>query len=234
MQLIAASAQDLTAGSSPSQALELQFNTKRPNLYLDTLMGSSPGITDYLIHTPSGYIVEQNFAGPPVAGALVLGMSANPLASTGIDRYIYVGLPSLSEVGVYEYAGNGKIYFQRAVPNPGLAVCWTAVNAAGTYLYTAESNSGTVTVYSLTHAGSPVQVQHYALATTTGVTTPAPANLAFDPTGGFLYVLDNLNSVLHVLTVNSSTGQVSEPNPPIVLGSPAGEEALGLATATIN
>ena len=238
IQFIAASTQNLAADSSPSQALEFS-GSGAPNLYLDTLMGSSPGITDYLINGNTGYITQQNFAGPPVAGALVLGMSANPLGLLShTDRYIYVGLPSLSEVGVYEisgggFRGGGPIYFQRAVANPGLAVCWTAVNAAGTYLYTAESNSGTVTVYSLAHAGSPVGVQHFALATTAGVTTPAPANLAFDPPGGFLYVLDNLNSVLHVLTVNSSTGLVSEPNPPTVLGSPPGEEALGLATAQL-
>jgi len=59
-----------------------------------------------------------------------------------------------------------------------------------------------------------------------------PGNLAFDPTGAYLYCLDNVHSTLHVLTVNATTGNLSEPNSPTVLNEGTTEEALGLATVS--
>jgi len=58
-----------------------------------------------------------------------------------------------------------------------------------------------------------------------------PANLAFDPTKAYLYCLDNYHSLLHVLSVDSANGKLSEPNPPTALNVPTGNEPLGIAVA---
>ena len=53
--------------------------------------------------------------------------------------------------------------------------------------------------------------------------------LAFDPTGSYLYCLDSYHALLHVLSVNTTTGKLSEPTAPTALNVAAGNEPLGLA-----
>jgi 6-phosphogluconolactonase (cycloisomerase 2 family) len=232
---IAGSTVNLAAGSSPSQMLVLP---KLHYAYLDVFMGSTAAINAYKI-TSTGVTSAIDSAPPPVSGYVLLGLAVNPNA-----RYIYAGLPESSpnpnEVGVYTYEAStgtmpGAVSLVGERKNEGKAVCWFAVNSssAGTFLYSAESSSGTVSVYNLAHPAAPALLQHFTVTTPPGGKMPEPANLAFDPTGTYLYCLDNVNSVLHVLAVDSMTGEVSEPNEPIVLPSPAKEGALGLATLCI-
>ena len=109
------------------------------------------------------------------------------------------------------------------VPNQGLAVCWLAVNAAGTRLYSAEPKSSTISVYDITNPKSPIQLQHLTVSGTGAI----PTHMRLDPTGQFLYVLDRLG-VLHVLNV-ASDGTVMENLTPFNLGLPSGTVPLGLA-----
>jgi 6-phosphogluconolactonase (cycloisomerase 2 family) len=208
--------------------------------YLDELQGSTAGVYAYKIlqnttdPLASGKTAPINSAGPPVSGALVFNMSVNPVAP-----YIYAFMASIGEVAVYTYQGTsgttpGAISLVTTVPNPGMAGCWGAVNSTGTYLYVADFDSGTIVVYSLANPALPVLVQQFALTNTKGVKLPNPGNLAFDPTEAYLYCLDNPHSILHVMAVNSSTGELTEPNAPTVLPSPSGEQALGLATLMIK
>ncbi len=226
-QLVTVGTLELTEGTSPSQLLEVTDSSGR-FAFLDTMLTTGT-ITSYKIRE-TGQLQSINSINAPVTGADLQGLVFHP-----IYKVIYAGLPSLSEVGVYSYnKTTSEVAFIRAVPNPGVDVGWLAADSAGSYLYTAESGSGTVTVYSLTHYQTPSMVQHYSLMKSSKGETPSAANLAFDPTGQFLYCLDSENSVLHVLTVDSSTGEVSEPNAPTVLNVPAGEQALGLATGMVG
>lgn len=226
-QLVDVGSIDLTEGSSPSEILATS-DTAGHFAYLDTML-TTGSITAYKIRT-TGQLQLINSVNAPMTGANLQGMVFHPKYKT-----IYAGLPSLSEVGVFGYnASNSGVSFVKAVSNPGKNIGWLAVDSSGDYLYTAESGSGTVTVYSLTHYQTPSEVQHYSLVQSSKKETPSAANLAFDPTGGFLYCLDSANSVLHVLTVNATTGEVSEPNAPTVLDVPSGEQALGLATGMVG
>ena len=71
------------------------------------------------------------------------------------------------------------------------------------------------------------QVQHFTLSSS-GTT---PGNLSFDPTGAYLYCLDNVHAMFHVLNVDSKKGTLTEPNSPTALNVPTGEEPLGIAVA---
>lgn len=213
LTVVSGSTINFAAGASPSQA---EVVTSAHMVFVDQFMAGK--LDSYKI-LANGKLSLVNEVTAPVTGAVILGEAHHP-----IQRAIYVCLPSLSEVGVYTYTSAGTLSFSHVVPNKGQAVCWMTVNAAGTFLYTAESNSGTVTVYSLTHYLTPTQVQHFTLSGTS-----APTNLAFDPTGQFLYVLDTTYAKLHVLNV-ASNGTVSETTTPIVLNIPTGESPLGLAT----
>ncbi|HEV2423618.1 MAG TPA: beta-propeller fold lactonase family protein [Terriglobia bacterium] len=226
-QLVSVGTIDLTEGSSPSQILEVNDSLGH-FAYLDTMLTTGT-VTAYKIRM-TGQLQLINSVNAPTTGASIQGMVFHPKY-----KVIYAGLPSLNEVGVFGYnSTNSGVSYVKAVSNPGKNVGWLAVDSSGGYLYTAESGSGTVTVYSLTHYLTPSEVQHYSLVQSSKGETPSAANLAFDPTGKFLYCLDSANSVLHVLTVDATTGQLSEPNAPTVLDVPLGEQALGLATGMVG
>jgi 6-phosphogluconolactonase (cycloisomerase 2 family) len=108
------------------------------------------------------------------------------------------------------------------VPNNGAAICWLAVNSAGTRLYTSETESATITVYDLTAATNPVQLQQLTLAN--GAATVS--NLAFDPTGAYLYAL--VARSIHVLPVDGN-GLISDTLAAVTIPGPLSEKPLGLA-----
>lgn len=219
----------LATGTSPSQFLTAEGSIAKQQFwaFLDqyqTAGSSLAGIYSNQILGNAG-LKSVNFAADPTDPP-TLGMASNP-----VYRVIYTGLPSLNEVGVFTYdATKGTVTFNSAAANTGKGVGWLAVGPPGTghFLYTSEPGSGTITVYKLTTSGTKLsQIQHFTLSGT----SPTPGNVAFDPTGAYLYCLDSVHATLHVLTVNSTTGNLSEPNSPTVLNVPTGEEPLGLAVA---
>ncbi len=135
---------------------------------------------------------------------------------------MYLTLPADHQVQVYGYDTTGKLASVGSATNQGLAVCWAAVNATGTRLYTSETASGTISVYDLTNTKAPVQLQHMAVSGTGAL----PTHMKVDPTGQFLYVLDRLG-VLHVLNI-AADGTVTENLTPYNLGLPSGTVPLGV------
>jgi hypothetical protein len=227
--LVSQSVFEMTAGSSPSQLLAVTGSLAQQKFwaYLDLYQGAGPripGVYALQILGTAG-LKRIHFAGPK-GDPPPLGIALNPAS-----RVFYTGFPTLNEVGIFFYdTSTGNATYNSAVPNPGTGVGWLTVGPPGTghFLYASEPGSGTITVYSITFDGTSLtQVQHFALSGT----GPTPGNIAFDPTGAYLYCLDNVHAMLHVLNVDSTTGNLSEPNSPTALSVPTGEEPLGIATA---
>ncbi len=167
----------------------------------------------------NGTLRQQSTSSEAVGQAL-LGIAVDPIAPV-----MYVGYPTMTEYSIYKYnTGNGTLGFVKDIPAAGNALCWLAVNSAGSRLYTVEFQSGSVTVYDITHAGSPQELQHFLLSGSNN----EPTNLAFDPTGNFLYVLSNVS--LHVLNVSATDGTLSETVSPVTIPVPTGERPIGVAT----
>ena len=129
---------------------------------------------------------------------------------------MYLTLPPDKHVQVYGYDSTGKLSSAGTALNQGTAVCWAAVNAAGTRLYTSEPGSSTITVYDITNSKKPVQLQHIAVIGTGTL----PTHMKVDPTGQWLYVLDRTD-VVHVFDI-AADGTVSENHTPYNLNLPAG------------
>lgn len=227
-QLVTKAVTTFTAGTSPSQLLTTTGSVAKKLFFafLDLYQNQGStlaGIYNYQVLGNAG-LSQLSFADDPT-NPPTLGMALNP-----VYRVLYAGLPTLKEVGVFFYNANtGGITFSNAFANQGTGVGWMVVGPPGTghFLYTAEPGSGTITAYQLSFNGTNLtQVQHFTLSG-----TATPGNLAFDPTGAYLYCLDNVHATLHVLNVNTTNGQLSEPNSPTVLSEPAGEEPLGIAVA---
>jgi 6-phosphogluconolactonase (cycloisomerase 2 family) len=207
----------LPTGSSPAQVL---VNQKAKLMFGLQLLGTNnQGVLGSYRIKLDGSMNLVNSLTPP-GGTQFLGEVQHPL-----QLALYVGLPDVSQIGVYQFGiTNGQVFFKRTVTAPGILPCWLAINKAGTRLYSSQTGSGTVTVYDLTHFLTPLQLQNFTLASGG---TFGPTNLALDPTGLFLYVITG--SSLHVLNV-AADGTLTETVTPRPLPVPPGTVAVGLAT----
>jgi len=207
----------LSSTSSPSQAV---FFPTQVKMIGDEFM--APTVTTYMVKRSDGTFTQLSQLGPPTAGAALLGIVHHPTL-----RVFFIGLPTINEIAMYRYDGPGNLHLVGTVANQGVAVCWLAINAAGTRLYSAESTSGTISVYDTSDPRNLVQLQHITLMGK----FPNPVNLHLDPTEKFLYVVDDADTApsLHVLNV-AGDGTVSETLPPLAINEGApGEEPFGLA-----
>ena len=205
---------DLPQGSSPSQALT---TNDRPFVFDAEFLGGM--LASYQL-SPDGTLR----ANPPEAipssanvggtAALPLGLWANPNA-----RQLYVGLVTVSEVGVFTWDDSGVPVFERTVPISGKALCWVRTNSTGTRLYTSDTGSRTIDVFDTTDPDEPKFLQ---LAPVSG--PAAIFQLAVDPTDRFVYVISQRGShagpgnALHVLAVDEEDGTLTEvPSSPMPL-----------------
>ena len=205
---------DLAAGGSTSQAL---FTNKSGNTFfgIEFMTGL---IGSYRV-TKAGIMSNIVSVTPPnVFNPATLGAVLHPTLPE-----LYVALPLSRLLTVWTYDGSGNLTWDYTAPNDGGAICWLAINKAGNRVYSAETNSGTISVYSTKNPKKAVELQHYTIPETGSV----PAHVAIDPTGKFLYALDRLGT-LHVISILSD-GTLSETIAPVSLGISSADVPLGLA-----
>jgi Lactonase, 7-bladed beta-propeller len=182
---------------------------------------------------PGGNVAAQT-PGATTAAPALLGAAANPTRNI-----VYAGLTGLSEVAVFTYDEAGGLSFVGAsAPNNqgGSGPCWVAVSPDGKFLYTGDTGSDSVGVYSLADPLYPVQLQELFLG---GPLTPPGSppgtarqttafQVAVDPSGRFVYAISQNTSAnglfqegnqLHILSV-APDGTLSQPSGPTIL--PAG------------
>jgi 6-phosphogluconolactonase (cycloisomerase 2 family) len=179
---------------------------------------------------PGGNVAGQA-AGTTTAAPALLGAAANPNLPI-----VYAGLTGLAEVAVFTYDKTGRLSFVGATPpnnQGGSAVCWADVSPDGKFLYTGDTGSNSVGVYSLADPLHPVLIQELFLG---GPQTPpgspsgtprqtAVFQVAVDPTGRFVYAINQNTSAnglfqegnqLHILSVGRD-GRLSEAKGPVIL-----------------
>jgi DNA-binding beta-propeller fold protein YncE len=189
-----------------------------------------------LVPVPSGGV------GAPVTPPLLLGLAEHPT-----QNIIYAGLPGADQVGAFTFDGGGNLTLAGTAPVQGQAPCWTLVSPDGKFLYTVDTGTNSVGVFSLADPLHPAQIQEFVLGGPQNPTNnpAAPSEttafeFAFDPSGQALYVIDHQTdnagnfpqgNALHVLTV-AANGTLSEGTgsqqflPPDI---PAGDFPQGVA-----
>ncbi len=85
---------------------------------------------------------------------LIFGLQVHPK-----KKLIYIGFVTAAKIGVYRYDDEGRLTFIRSVPNKGKLVCWIKINKAGTLAYTTNNADDTVSVYDLSDAETPKEIQ---------------------------------------------------------------------------
>ena len=114
-----------------------------------------------------------------------LGLAVNPA-----KNILYVGFVTINEIGVYRYSNQGRLRFQRTVPDSGHGVCWLRINDEATRLYASNTGDPSITVYDISRdPTSPVEIQKVTIASTGG---------------GFQIGLDSGNQFLYLVTQQSA------------------------------
>jgi len=121
-------------------------------------------------------------AGPGHAPVWPQGLALLPA-----QHLLYANVANVAALAVYSYARSGRLTFLGAVANKRAKLpCWTAVNTAGTRLYTDNAGNDTVSVFDIaTDPRHPRQLQTLRLRSAGN-----PWNNALDPAGRFLFVLN--------------------------------------------
>ena len=208
---------EVPALSSPTQALVSPDNS----LLFGADFGSGGMVLQSFRILSDGTLLQN----PP----LPLPDSSAPLGLQvhATQPLLYVGFVSDNQLGVYSYDGAGALTFLRAVENSGRAICWLAINRPGSCLYSANTGDGSVSAYDLADPATPVETQRLPLS---GPLPLLPFQLALDPSGVFLHVVDQAGNSLHVLKVNASGCTLNEvPSSPFALDVPADTRPQGVA-----
>ncbi len=237
----------LPVGLSPSQVL---ISSTSRLAFLDTFtppplntVTDANEVLPFQIAADGALIpVSSGGVGAPVTPPLLLGVAQYPK-----KNIIYAGLTGANQVAVFTFDGAGNLKLVGTVSVQGNGPCWTLVSANGKFLYTVDTGTNSVGVFSLANPLHPVQIQEFVLGgpqNSTGEPTAARETtdfeFALDPSGKTLYVIDHqtdaagnfpLGNALHVLSV-APDGTLSESaSSPLFLPSniPPGADPQGVA-----
>lgn len=163
---------------------------------------------------------------PPLSSPAIEGLATHPK-----QRIVYGGLPLSNGISTFTYDNAGALTYVGSQPNSGVETCWLLVDREGDYLYTSNSQSNTVTVYSLEDPLVPRQIQVLVLdpprlapGQANGRFASLPHQFALDPTGERLYVVNQQSTAddsfpegnnMHVLNVGDD-GRLTETISPVV------------------
>ena len=159
----------LPLGTSPSQVLttsNLLFVDTFTPPPLNNVAGANEilpfqiGAHGQLTPAPGGGLGVAD-ASPAVSSPLLLGLTLNPT-----QNIIYAGLTGANAVAVFTFDSAGNLTLVDTVPDTlgGGGPCWTTVSPNGKYLYTADTGTNSVGVYSLADPLHPTQIQEFLLA----------------------------------------------------------------------
>jgi 6-phosphogluconolactonase (cycloisomerase 2 family) len=218
----------VASGSSPSQALVipeagLLFGTDFLTGLIERFKFDRNGNLQQL----SPLALPKSEFSDTTTPRLPLGLWNHPLLPL-----LYVGFVTDSKLGVYEYDLDGGLRFVRAVPNSGQAICWLRSNRAGTRLYTSDTGTNSISVYDLTDAENPVQIQELNLSGQGNVlqfslSTDEKSLYALSSRGD-ASVPEGKGNELHVLTIQQN-GEVAESTTPVVFDEPNDTRPQGVA-----
>jgi 6-phosphogluconolactonase (cycloisomerase 2 family) len=247
----------LPLGLSPSQVLTTPYSNL---VFVDTFtpppLNAVPeaneilpfqiGFNGQLIPAAGGGV------GDPVTPPTLLGLSLNPT-----QNIIYAGLTMANDVGVFTFDRAGNLTLEDTVPVGlgGAGPCWATVSPNGQFLYTVDTGSNSVGVFSLANPLQPTQVQEFFLGgpqnSTGTVTSINPREttafeFSFDASGNYLFVIDHeqnsangtfpQGNALHVLSVAANGTLTESANSPAFLPAniPAGADPQGVAVISAS
>lgn len=167
---------------------------------------------------------------------------------TTSSRFFYAAIPTTNTIVAYREDPNSGVLTQLSGSpiTAGAGVEALAIHPSGKFLYTANSVTNNLSLYTISSTGALTEVTPRTNAGT------SPTLLAMDSAGSFLYVANSGSFDISVYSINSSTGvltavaQTSGQTAPVGLQAMnmkltpsgnflyvTGEESLGLSTGGV-
>jgi len=148
-------------------------------------------------------------------------------------KFIYVTDPTANSVSLYSYDANGVLTIAAVYSDGatiGLAPNGLTVDPTGSFLYVANSGSGTVSAFTINSSNgvlTPVAGSPFTASGTASAATRTSVQV--DPSAQFAYVTNGDAGTISVFSIDFATGAlttVGEPVPTIVSGGGPGSLAI--------
>ena len=140
---------------------------------------------------------------PFSAGAGTYGVVTSPLG-TSAGGFVYTADSTGDTVSAFAYDANGNLTSPGGPYGVGSQPEGIAIDPTGSYLYVTNYGDGTISAFTigsqgtLTPLGSPV-----ATGNLTSVPNPGPIDVKIDPSGQFMYVVNNLDGSVSLFTLQN-------------------------------
>ncbi len=201
--------------------------------YLYVANTQSFNISVFSIDSSTGALTQ--LANSPFA----IGLPPLNMQLTPSGNYLYVtasgGQQSNSGSIVGFSVSAGVLTSLGSTPSGGINPNGLAIDPSGTYLYTANTSSGSISIFAIDASGTLSPVSGSPIAETYA----DPVALILDPKGAFLYVANQGSSNVAVYSISSSTGVPTiltsstttgafstEANPSFLVADPSGKYLL--------
>jgi len=188
-------------GSSASQPQRLVMDPGGAFLYVMNASGlGGPGsISVFSIDSGSGALAQLPNSPFPI-GLPPLNMQLSP---SGGFLFVSVagGSAGTNNGSVAAFSVNGgALTLVGLTSTDGINPYGLAINSAGTYLYAANYGSNSISVFTISSAGSLAPVQGSPIA----AGYSAPVAMIFDPSGKYLYVANQVSNNVAAYSISSS------------------------------
>lgn len=145
-----------------------------------------------------------------VCASTVIGISCGSTSS----HFLYAAIPGSNQIAAYREDPNSGILTQLTGSpiSAGQAVQSIVIHPSKKFLYAANSGEGDVSLYTISTVGVLTEV------TPRTVVGTAPALLAMDSAGAFLYVGNTGSFNISVFSISASTGALTPVGSPFPIG----------------
>jgi len=172
--------------------------------FLYVMNTGSSSISVFMIDSSTGALTQVNGSPFQVSSPGGLTLLNMQLAPSG--NYLYVSIGGGTEgtnngsIAVYG-VNSGVLSLTGLTPNPGVNPYGLAINAGGTYLYTANYSSNSISVFAIGPSGLLSGVQGSPIS---DVPYSGPISLVFDPSGSYLYLANQASNNIAAYSISSS------------------------------
>ncbi len=134
-------------------------------------------------------------------GQTPFGFNFDPLGHLIVSE-AFGGAAGKSAVSSYFVSDFGSLPITGSAPTGQSAACWIAVNRAGTYVWTTNTASGTISAYDLAPNGRLSLLEGGGVVASTG-SSSKPTDMALDAQSRYLYVLESAPGAVAAFRINS-------------------------------
>lgn len=194
---------------------------------------------------PNGVLVQASNS-PLAPDAAIFASGFNPAKEFGLGiaahpsaKFLYIGMPTVPALAVYSYDDSGLLTFVKSVPDAGgYLPCWVVTTTDGKWAYVANAATDNITVYAISDAVNPRQIQTFAFEQPGN-----PWNETIDPTGKYLFVntpRDTLGvpegegNTQHVMAIGSDGLLTEVAGSPVKIPVASGVNPQGVAVLAIG